>query len=98
MLECYHCPAGYCQCRRTDNTSEVCSNVYFYNNEDLQCVCDRQGDVAVVWRSINNCCVMTGILCGKCQDGKGPSALLNKCKSCKAINLLLIPALGTIHN
>ena len=43
MMECYHCPAGYCQCRKTDNTSEVSSSVYFYDNEDLQCVCDRQG-------------------------------------------------------
>ena len=37
---------------------------------------------------------MTGILCGKCQDGKGLSVLLNKCKSCSKFNLLLIPALG----
>lgn len=46
ILETYHCPAGYCQCGRTDNTSEVCSSVYFYSNEDLQCVCDRQGNFA----------------------------------------------------
>ena len=43
ILEYYHCPAGYCRCRRTSNTSEVCSSVYYYDNENLQCVCDRQG-------------------------------------------------------
>ena len=37
---------------------------------------------------------VTGILCGKCQDGKGLSVLLNKCKSCSKFNLLLISALG----
>ena len=37
---------------------------------------------------------MTGTLCGKCQDGKGLSVLLNRCKSCSKFNLLLIPALG----
>ena len=100
MLEYYHCPAGYCQCIRTDNTSEVCSSVYYYNNENLQCVCDRQGDIVVDWRNIVCSCIiiMIGILCGKCQDGKGLSALLNKCKSCGKINLLLIPALGTAHS
>ena len=38
--------------------------------------------------------IMTGILCGKCRDGKGLSALLDNCKSCGKINLLLIPTLG----
>ena len=40
-------------------------------------------------------CFITGILCGKCQHGKGISVLLNNCKYCGAENLLLIPALGT---
>ena len=51
MLEYYYCPAGYCQCRRIGNISEVCSSVYYYNNENLQCVCDRQGNIVVDWRN-----------------------------------------------
>ena len=95
LLEYYHCPTGYCRCRRTGNTSEVCSSVYYYNNENLQCVCDRQGKyVTITLRKFYLYLCVIGILCGKCQDGKGLSALLNKCKSCGKINLLLIPALG----
>ena len=56
MLESYHCPAGYCQCRRTDNTSEVCSSVYYYDDEDLQCVCDRKGNFTLVYR-----CLIIGV-------------------------------------
>ena len=102
MLEYYHCPAGYCQCRKTDSTSEVCSSVYYYNNENLQCVCDRQGNIfgemLFVLYLHTYMYIMIGILCGKCQDGKGLSALLNKCKSCGKIKLLLIPALGIIYS
>ena len=43
-LEYYSCPPGYCQCSKVDGVSDVCSNVYYYDNDDLQCVCDRQGN------------------------------------------------------
>ena len=43
MLEYYNCPPGYCRCSKVENVSDVCSNVYYYDNDDLQCVCDRQG-------------------------------------------------------
>ena len=43
MLEYYHCPPGYCQCRRLDESSEKCSSVYSYSDENFQCVCDREG-------------------------------------------------------
>ena len=36
----------------------------------------------------------TGPLCGKCRHDKGVSVLLNNCKSCGTVNLLLILALG----
>ena len=36
----------------------------------------------------------TGLLCGKCRHDKGVSVLLNNCKSCGTVNLLLILALG----
>lgn len=35
-----------------------------------------------------------GILCGRCQDGKGFSAILNHCVSCSNKNLLLVLALS----
>ena len=44
MLEYYNCPPGYCRCTKVENTSDdVCNNVYYYDNDDLQCVCDREG-------------------------------------------------------
>ena len=43
ILEYYQCPPGYCQCARVDNSSNVCNSVYYYDNDDLQCVCDREG-------------------------------------------------------
>ena len=43
ILEYYSCPPGYCRCNKVDGVSDVCSNVYYYDNDDLQCVCDRQG-------------------------------------------------------
>ena len=43
ILEYYQCPPGYCQCTRVDNGSNVCNSVYYYDNDDLQCVCDRKG-------------------------------------------------------
>ena len=41
VLEYYWCPPGYCQC---SNNNE-CNSVYYYDDNDLQCVCDRQGEV-----------------------------------------------------
>ena len=35
-----------------------------------------------------------GYLCGQCRNGKGVSALLNKCVSCGNASVLLIIALG----
>ena len=35
-----------------------------------------------------------GYLCGQCSNGKGVSALLNKCVSCEKTSVLLIIALG----
>ena len=37
---------------------------------------------------------VTGYLCGQCRNGKGVSALLNKCVSCERTSVLLIIALG----
>lgn len=45
ILEYYSCPPGYCQCRKVESVSDVCSSVYYYDNDDLQCVCDRQGKI-----------------------------------------------------
>ena len=36
----------------------------------------------------------TGELCGECRDGKGVSALLNKCTTCSDASGLLILALS----
>ena len=38
--------------------------------------------------------VLLGYLCGQCHNGKGVSALLNKCVSCGNASILLIIALG----
>ncbi|XP_065907172.1 uncharacterized protein [Dysidea avara] len=43
MMEYYQCPPGYCQCSREDNGGNLCNSVYYYDNDHLQCVCDRQG-------------------------------------------------------
>ena len=43
LLEYYHCPPGFCQCSKIEGSSEICSSVYSYDDENLQCVCDRQG-------------------------------------------------------
>ncbi|XP_065919889.1 uncharacterized protein [Dysidea avara] len=45
MLEYYYCPPGYCQCSRVDGSSSICNNVYHYDDDDRQCVCDRKGDL-----------------------------------------------------
>ncbi|XP_065897652.1 uncharacterized protein [Dysidea avara] len=42
MLEYYHCPPGYCQCTKL-NDSDVCTSVYDYDDRNSQCVCDREG-------------------------------------------------------
>ena len=43
ILEYHQCPPGYCQCTRVDNSSNVCNSVYHYDNDDMQCICDRKG-------------------------------------------------------
>ena len=35
-----------------------------------------------------------GPLCGKCPNGTGVSALLNRCVTCSKKNLILVAALG----
>ena len=46
-LEFYRCPTGYCQCTSLDESSESCSSVYSYRDENSQCVCDREGIIAI---------------------------------------------------
>ena len=43
MLEYYQCPPGYCQCSRMDIDSSRCNSIYYYDDDDRQCVCDREG-------------------------------------------------------
>ena len=43
VLEYYQCPPGYCQCSRVDNDSSRCNSIYYYDDDDRQCVCDREG-------------------------------------------------------
>ena len=43
VLEYYQCPPGYCQCSRVDNDSSSCNSIYYYDDDDRQCVCDREG-------------------------------------------------------
>ena len=43
VLEYYHCPPGYCQCNRVDDDSYTCNSIYYYDDDDRQCVCDREG-------------------------------------------------------
>ena len=43
ILEYYQCPPGYCQCIGIVSDSNVCNSVYYYDNDDLQCVCNRKG-------------------------------------------------------
>ena len=47
-MEYYQCPPGYCQCSREDDGGNICNSVYHYDNDDLQCVCDRQGIIVYV--------------------------------------------------
>ncbi|XP_065907815.1 uncharacterized protein [Dysidea avara] len=41
-FEYYQCPPGYCRCSKYSGDN-VCNSVYDYDDDDLQCVCDRQG-------------------------------------------------------
>ena len=40
-LQYYPCPPGYCRCSSNDK----CYSIYYYDDNDLQCVCDRQGGI-----------------------------------------------------
>ena len=40
-LEYYLCPPGYCRCSGNNEYNSA----YYYDDNDLQCVCDRQGIV-----------------------------------------------------
>ncbi|XP_065913374.1 uncharacterized protein [Dysidea avara] len=61
MMEYHQCPPGYCQCSRENNDS-ICDSVYYYDNDDHQCVCDRHGYLCGKCRAnkgvsalLNNC-------------------------------------------
>ncbi|XP_065906418.1 uncharacterized protein [Dysidea avara] len=41
-FEYYKCPPGYCRCSKYSGDN-LCNSVYVYDDDDLQCVCDRQG-------------------------------------------------------
>jgi len=43
ILEYYYCPPGYCQCSGVDGSSNICNNMYHYDDDDRQCICDRKG-------------------------------------------------------
>ena len=40
--------------------------------------------------------VVAGVLCGRCVNGTGVSALLNECKECGYENIMITLALGKI--
>ncbi|XP_065897579.1 uncharacterized protein [Dysidea avara] len=43
-LEYYQCPHGYCQCIELEqNGRSHCSSVYYYEQQDSQCNCNRKG-------------------------------------------------------
>ena len=52
VLEYYWCPPGYCRC----SSNNECNSVYYYDDNDLQCVCDRQGEGNHVVFMCNNVC------------------------------------------
>ena len=43
ILEYYYCPPGYCHCTKLDGVSDVCNNIYYHDDDNHQCVCDRGG-------------------------------------------------------
>jgi len=95
MLEYYYCPPGYCQCSKVDDNSEACTSVYYYDDEDDQCVCDREGSLTLL---LDGTLCNLGVLCGQCTHDKGVSVLLNKCKSCGYANILLLALLCKCHS
>ena len=42
--------------------------------------------------------IILGYLCGDCKDGKGVSALLNRCVDCSNVNGILIAVLSKIFS
>ncbi|XP_065897582.1 uncharacterized protein [Dysidea avara] len=43
-LEYYQCPHGYCQCIELEENGRChCSSVYYYEQQDNQCNCNRKG-------------------------------------------------------
>jgi hypothetical protein len=77
----YPCPSGYCRCELRDMGGNT------------QCIDTFNSESG----SDNQCsCDRRGELCGECRDGKGVSALLNKCTTCSDASSLLILALITL--
>ncbi|XP_065908079.1 uncharacterized protein [Dysidea avara] len=73
MMEYYQCPPGYCQCSREDDGGNICNSVYHYDNDDLQCVCDRQGYLCGKCRGNKG----VSVLLNKCVScGHGSIALI----------------------
>ncbi|XP_065908085.1 uncharacterized protein [Dysidea avara] len=73
MIEYYQCPPGYCQCSREDDGGNICNSVYYYDNDDLQCVCDRQGYLCGKCRGNKG----VSVLLNKCVScGHGSIALI----------------------
>ena len=73
-----------------------CLYEYHPLNSDDQCNCNRKG---IGFAKSNfycfNCSIFfIGVLCGECKNGKGVSALLNKCTSCNDAFSILIVILG----
>ena len=53
-LEYYQCPHGYCQCIELEkNGRSYCSSVYYYEQQDHQCNCNRKGECVCV--SVHSC-------------------------------------------
>ncbi|XP_065909021.1 uncharacterized protein [Dysidea avara] len=72
MMEYYQCPPGYCQCSSSkDKGTSTCNSVYYDSNQDLQCVCGREGYLC------GNCNQTVTALLNKCVScGHGNIALI----------------------
>ena len=95
-MEFYDCPMGYCQCsHNTTAERHTCFHYYSYAHADLLCNCDRKGNIPCSGVIRKSNAFSVGILCGECKDeGKGVSALLDRCVSCSNTAGLLILALS----
>ena len=45
-MEFYPCPVGYCRCSHEGNVgSSTCVYSYSHSDPNLQCICDRKGEM-----------------------------------------------------